>query len=211
MSTPTNRTPSDDSRTNRRQLLSWAAVATALAASYGTLAAFIGRFLYPEPADEGWFFVSLTSDLRTGEAQLFKTPRGEPVNVTRQGPADADIAALSSTCPHLGCQVHWEGHNNRFFCPCHNGVFDPNGVATAGPPAEAGQSLLRYPMRSDRGMLFIQLPSEEVAALPQSVRRQRGMRRLERAEAAGTGLSFAGACLAPPSGSATPTTSERRA
>ena len=45
--------------------------------------------------------------------------------------------AYSSTCPHLGCRVHWESEEGNFFCPCHRGVFDERGVGVSGPPADA--------------------------------------------------------------------------
>jgi Rieske Fe-S protein len=54
--------------------------------------------------------------------------------------------------------VHWEAQNDRFFCPCHNGAFDRQGNATAGPPAAAGQALLRFPLRLENGLLFIEVP-----------------------------------------------------
>ena len=79
-----------------------------------------------------------------------------------QGTAE-DFVALSSTCPHLGCQVHWQPGEKRFFCPCHNGTFDPEGRALSGPPFEAGQSLGRYPLKIEDGVLFIEVPME---ALP---------------------------------------------
>ena len=69
-----------------------------------------------------------------------------------------DFIALSSTCPHLGCQVHWEAAHDRFFCPCHNGVFDPSGRGLSGPPGEAGLSLPSYNLRVDNGLLFIEVP-----------------------------------------------------
>lgn len=155
-------TPRDASR---RSLFSWLAVGGALAASYGTLAAFVGRFIYPQASARQWFFVLQSRELGLGESRVFKTPGGEPVNVTRRQDDDGSetVAALSSTCPHLGCQVHWEGHNNRFFCPCHNGVFDPNGIATGGPPADAGQSLLQFPLKEENGLLYIELPVDRVA------------------------------------------------
>ena len=62
--------------------------------------------------------------------------------------------------------MHWEGHNDRFFCPCHNGVFDPEGNAVEGPPAEADQNLPRYALEARDGMLFIELPREEIALGP---------------------------------------------
>jgi Rieske Fe-S protein len=73
---------------------------------------------------------------------------------------ESDFVALSSVCPHLGCQVHWEGQNNRFFCPCHNGAFDPQGNAIAGPPKEAHQALARYPLKVENGLLFIQVKTQ---------------------------------------------------
>jgi len=41
---------------------------------------------------------------------------------------------FSSTCTHLGCKVRWEVNNQRFFCPCHRGVFDKDGRVISGPP-----------------------------------------------------------------------------
>ena len=44
-----------------------------------------------------------------------------------------------------------------FVCPCHQGVFDAQGVATAGPPAAAGQSLETVPLEVDAnaGTVFL--------------------------------------------------------
>ena len=114
---------------------------------YGGFAAIAGRYLYPSRTGEVmWQFVSEVAGIEVGQAIRYRGPSGETINITRMGRdgGSEDFIALSSTCPHLGCQVRWEAQNDRFFCPCHNGVFDPSGVATAGPPGEAGQSLPRY-------------------------------------------------------------------
>ena len=76
----------------------------------------------------------------------------------------SDFVAFSSICPHLGCQVNWELQNDRFFCPCHNGVFDRDGNATGGPPAAAGQRLPRYPLKIENGLLFIEVQLESAVA-----------------------------------------------
>lgn len=150
-------------------MLGWLATAGAaigLTAGYGSLAAMFGRFLFPaRPAARGWMFVSRLAALQVGDALLFRTPSGATVNVARQGADDRAEAfiALSSTCPHLGCQVHWEPQNDRFFCPCHNGVFTPDGVGIGGPPGDAGQSLPRYPLKVDAGLLYIEVPQGEIA------------------------------------------------
>ena len=150
-----------------------AAMAASLAASYGTLAAIMGRFLYPaRPPARAWQFVARLADLPVGGTLNYKSPSGETVNVTRRDAAAevSSFVALSSVCPHLGCQVHWEAQNDRFFCPCHNGVFAPDGTATAGPPAAAKQSLPAYPLKIETGLLYIDVPidSLKVVAGPPS-------------------------------------------
>ena len=147
----------------------WLAAGTfaALAAAYGTLAAFAARFLYPKGGpNTRWMYITQTKEIGDGESIVYTSPSGASINIARQGASDDDLIALSSTCPHLGCQVHWEANNDRFFCPCHNGIFDPAGVATGGPPADAGQTLPAYPLKVENGLLFIELPAADVAAGP---------------------------------------------
>jgi Rieske Fe-S protein len=56
--------------------------------------------------------------------------------------------------------VHWEPGDDRFFCSCHNGVFDPQGKATSGPPAVEEQDLARYELKIENGLLFIKVPTD---------------------------------------------------
>ncbi len=143
------------------------AMLAGLLGGYGAFGAIAARFLYPaKPQDKRWMYVASTDTIRQGESLIYRGPSGETINVARQrdeGNAD-DFIALSSTCPHLGCQVHWEAQNDRFYCPCHNGVFDPSGKGVSGPPGEAGQSLPRYPLKLDGKLLFIELPVGEAVA-----------------------------------------------
>ncbi|KAA3615210.1 MAG: ubiquinol-cytochrome c reductase iron-sulfur subunit [Planctomycetota bacterium] len=134
-----------------------------LAAGYGACAGVAGRFLYPaKPREKAWQFVVQIKKMKVGEALTYQIPGGEGVTVARQGSGEteADFIALSSTCPHLGCQVKWEARNNRFFCPCHNGVFDPSGKGVSGPPGDAEQSLPAYPLKAVNGLLFIEVPMD---------------------------------------------------
>jgi Rieske Fe-S protein len=147
-----------------------------LVAGYGTFAAMAGRYLYPaKPAPKAWLFVAEVAALRPGDSLSYVTPSGAPVAIARRKAEGGveDFVALSSTCPHLGCKVHWEGPQNRFFCPCHNGAFDAEGRPLSGPPKEAGQALPRYPLRTEGGLLYLE------AELPEdAVRRSRpGARR----------------------------------
>jgi len=56
---------------------------------------------------------------------------GEPTIVLMYG---EEIRAFSAVCTHLGCLVRWLPGRAEFFCPCHAGRFDANGVNIAGPP-----------------------------------------------------------------------------
>ena len=138
-----------------------AAMAGGLVAGYGAFGAMAGRYLYPaKPDAKAWLFVAEVARMKPGDALTYVTPGGATVAVARQGSKGdvGDFVALSSTCPHLGCKVHWEQPQNRFFCPCHNGSFDPSGAPTGGPPMEAGQSLPRYPLKIEEGILYIEAP-----------------------------------------------------
>jgi Rieske Fe-S protein len=162
-------TPEEKGPSRRTFLSATSAVAMTggLAAGYGTFAAMAGRFLYPaRSGSASWQFVASVADFADGASLDFRTPDGERVAIARRGTSGTvdDFVALSSTCPHLGCQVHWEPQNNRFFCPCHNGAFDPSGQATAGPPFEANQSLPRFPLRIEAGLLYISVPTDRVTS-----------------------------------------------
>src|SRR5713226_931278 len=61
------------------------------------------------------------------------------VYVTRG--ADGQLRALSSICPHLGCSIPWNEAKGQFICPCHVGVFAPDGGLISGPPPRAMDEL----------------------------------------------------------------------
>ncbi len=156
--------PTTPDAPHRRTFLaaaSTAAMAGGLLAGYGTLGTMAGQFLYPaRKRPTAWVYVADVDRLKPGETLRYQVPTGQSVTIARRGDAGtaADFSALSSTCPHLGCQVHWEEQNKRFFCPCHNGTFDPDGRAVAGPPAEAKQSLPQYPIKVENALVFIEVP-----------------------------------------------------
>ncbi len=54
------------------------------------------------------------------------------------------IAALSTTCTHLGCITTWQSADRRFRCPCHGSGFTPEGINCEGP---APRPLERYAIR----------------------------------------------------------------
>lgn len=129
-----------------------------LVASYGLFAAQGLLFLLPrrlKPPTRR-IFAGQLDQFEVGTLRAVMDLQGNEILLKRDRKA---LRAFNSTCPHLGCRVHWEADKNRFFCPCHNGVFDANGVATAGPPAAAGQSLATIPLEVDKrsGVVYLEV------------------------------------------------------
>ena len=157
----------------RREFLATAsglAMTGGLVAAYGAFGIMLGEFVYPAAQQSrGWLFVCTVDRLALGEAMDFTTPAGAKIVVARQGEGRSaeDFLALSSVCPHLGCRVHWEAQGERFFCPCHNGAFDRSGSPIAGPPKAAHQSLVRFALKVESGLLYLEAPLASVAACSQ--------------------------------------------
>lgn len=54
-----------------------------------------------------------------------------PVAVYRDG--NNTLHAVSGTCTHLGCIVHWNAVEQSWDCPCHGSRFNPYGKVLHGP------------------------------------------------------------------------------
>jgi len=61
-----------------------------------------------------------------------KTIAEKPVYVTKG--AKGELLVLSAVCTHLGCTVPWVEKEKKFICPCHLGMFSPDGKLLGGPP-----------------------------------------------------------------------------
>lgn len=61
----------------------------------------------------------------------YETKKQSVIFLDREG---TGYRALSATCAHLGCRVHWDLPSSQFKCPCHGGVYDRQGNVVAGPP-----------------------------------------------------------------------------
>jgi menaquinol-cytochrome c reductase iron-sulfur subunit len=78
-----------------------------------------------------------------------KTRVKHAVWVRRQSQGEQEITVLSSICPHLGCPVNWHPDQSRFVCPCHGGIFNPDGEHTGGPPPRS-MDPLEFEVRAGR-------------------------------------------------------------
>ena len=83
---------------------------------------------------------------------------GEPVIVVRE--SSEKIRAFTATCTHLGCIVNYipqmqvgSALQRGFYCRCHGGKFDANGVNVRGTPPDAPLTELK--VVEDNGNLII--------------------------------------------------------
>ena len=65
---------------------------------------------------------------------------------------DGQVTALNNICTHLGCPAGWDGAKNKFFCPCHGGVYSKSGKKEQGPPPA---DLHRYEAKIEDGSVYI--------------------------------------------------------
>ena len=118
----------------------------------GGFAGFIaGGFLYPIPRRKPAFtFICLESELKTGFREI-RDPKGRLVLLMKK--QDGSLAAMSTVCTHLGCNVFFRPGKHLFECPCHQGFFDENGGVISGPPQ---RPLDRYSVEVRKGKVFVQ-------------------------------------------------------
>ena len=116
-------------------------------------------------------FASITSpvrvQLRIEQRDGWRKVLSEkPVYVIKA--ANGRPRVLSAVCPHLGCSIAWNESRSQFVCPCHNGVFAPDGALVSGPPPR-GMDELDATIEGDRLKVRYQyfrqlVPTKEVLA-----------------------------------------------
>lgn len=99
-------------------------------------AAFVGplfRFAVPparEP-DEVPLPLADFGDMEPGAVRSFAWGN-KPGFLKRTG--DGSYVAFVGVCTHLDCNVSFVAEERRFYCACHEGWYDEDGVNIAGPP-----------------------------------------------------------------------------
>ena len=124
------------------------------------LAYIIGQVLKEQETGE-WIRVGPTSKVEIGTPTLFSAEierqtgwitNNESLTVYVYTENGRDYIAMSNICTHLGCRVRWIDDTQEFFCPCHNGVFDKQGLVVSGPPP---RPLDRYEVKIEADQIFI--------------------------------------------------------
>jgi menaquinol-cytochrome c reductase iron-sulfur subunit len=84
----------------------------------------------------------------TGEIWPHETPLVSLYVLNHGG---GEFTVFHIHCTHVGCPVQWNLPTGRFFCPCHGGAFDTNGMVLAGPPP---RPLDRHEYKIEKGILY---------------------------------------------------------
>ena len=114
----------------------------------GWLAALLGSFLYPiikvvfppyrEP-DQVVLPFSEFKDMAPNSVRKFAW--GSKPGLLKRND-DGSSTAFVAVCTHLDCNVTYLPDQRKFFCACHEGWYDENGVNIGGPPPRPFRQLI---------------------------------------------------------------------
>lgn len=118
--------------------------------SMGVFARNVFLYILPERKKKTYhkYLVTKNDDMAVGKAQAISIS-GKPVFVVR---LEEGYRVYSGICSHLGCIVKWEPNKDRFYCPCHQGVFGKDGKVVSGPPPKP---LEEYRVKEEGNLVFI--------------------------------------------------------
>jgi Rieske Fe-S protein len=114
----------------------------------GWLAALAGSILYPvikflfPPTPEPDRVILPWADYGGIEAGSVKTfPWGSKPGMLKKA-AGGEWIAFVGVCTHLDCNVSYLPDQKKFFCACHDGWYDENGINIGGPPPKPLRRLI---------------------------------------------------------------------
>jgi menaquinol-cytochrome c reductase iron-sulfur subunit len=147
----------------RRRFLARLSIALSAAIAAAAGIPVIGFLISPltRKAPRVWRPVGAVSQFQIGETVNVAFEDASPLpwaGVTARSAAwlrrdDAQhFTAFTVHCTHLGCPVRWVATAKLFLCPCHGGVYYPDGSRAAGPPPKP---LPQYPVRVRNGQVEI--------------------------------------------------------
>lgn len=126
----------------RRRVLRWL-LAGGILAWVAPMVYAVGKFLSFQSVLGGSTTSKLSaSDLTPDAPAKLVEIEGEPVIVVRE--LDNQIRAFTASCTHLGCIVSYrpqlligQKQEPGFYCKCHGGKYDANGVNIPGTPPKS--------------------------------------------------------------------------
>jgi len=137
---------------SRRQFTRFFGVASLTLLAGVCVASVTRRFFPAQTKQIPPLAVAKIDELKIGGYKLFRYPTEESRCILmRLGPEK--YVALSQSCTHLQCPVHFQADTKKMFCPCHNGFFSAeDGRVLSGPPP---RPLPRYPVEIRDGQIWV--------------------------------------------------------
>ena len=155
---------SEDKQISRRNFMSIATWAIGgligLGMGIPAIAYIVGPALKAKASQE-WIRLGAASKVELDTPTLFKTTierqtgwiiNQEEISVYIYTENGRDFVAMSNICSHLGCRVRWIKEEEGFFCPCHNAIFDKEGLVVTGPPPAP---LDRFEVKVEDNQLYV--------------------------------------------------------
>ncbi len=135
---------------SRREFLRGLGIASAVVIAIGVFFRNVLAYLYPPAKEKTYhkYLVAKVDEIPVGKAKEM-TLSNQPIFVVH---LEEGYKVFSGVCTHLGCIVRWEEQKGRFYCPCHQGIFDKTGVVTGGPPP---RPLDEFEVKVDKKLVFI--------------------------------------------------------
>jgi Rieske Fe-S protein len=91
----------------------------------------VGKYIGYQGAGSGQKDVMIQStDVSTDHPSKLLNINDQPVLVIYQ--PDHGIRAFTAKCTHLGCTVSYQPAVPQFYCKCHHGRYDVNGINVPG-------------------------------------------------------------------------------
>ena len=154
-------------RVSRRQFLTYTLTGVGGFMAAGMLSPMVRMALDPtleDTEETDLISIGMSEEDVTEEPQLvnfeveiddgwYSTEQTESAYVFRQ---NDEIVALSPICTHLGCTASWEGNEDfpeQFYCPCHDGRFEPDGTNVDGTPPQRPLDVYEVEIRD--GMIYL--------------------------------------------------------
>lgn len=137
---------------SRRDFLIGLGIVGAAVVAIGTFLTNVFAFLLPSKQEKTYhkYLVAKEGEIPVGKAKEI-TLSNKPVFVVH---LEDGYKVFSGVCPHLGCMVSWEEQKSRFYCPCHQGIFNKTGEVTAGPPE---RGLDEFEVVMEKNLVFIKI------------------------------------------------------
>ncbi|HEY1298815.1 MAG TPA: ubiquinol-cytochrome c reductase iron-sulfur subunit [Chloroflexota bacterium] len=140
-----NHVVNDEDVLTRRRFLSRISLALSGLAAAVVSVPIIAYLLSPliQPVREDWRDVGLVENFQIGDTVevAYEDPSPLPwagqtarTAVWLRRDSETVFNAYSINCTHLGCPVNWIQEAELFLCPCHGGVYNPDGTVAGGPP-----------------------------------------------------------------------------